>query len=283
MVAASAGGIEALQTLLSRLPADFPSPMLVILHVPATGGRALPRIMNRAGRLRAAAAIDGEELRPGRLYLAPPDRHLLVVGDQVRLSAGPAQYGHRPAADPLFRSAALAQGPRVIGVVLSGTLDDGAAGSAAVERHGGMVVVQDPAESPYPGMPRAALAATARAAVLKVRQIAQFLDEECHLQVELATQPPDPELERYVALLLNTPPPAGAESSFICPACGGPLRSDKLGAEPLSYECGFGHSWSPARLSVERSAPVERARSSATLRLEERWREQDDEGQGKPG
>ncbi len=190
VVAASAGGIEALQTLLSRLPADFPSPMLIILHVPATGGRALPRIMNRAGRLRAGAAVDGEELRPGRLYIAPPDRHLLVVGDEVRLSAGPPQNGHRPAADPLFRSAALAQGPRVIGVVLSGTLDDGAVGCAAVERHGGMVAIQDPAESPYAGMPRAALAVTTRAAVLKVRQIAQFLDEQCRIPVEAVTRPP---------------------------------------------------------------------------------------------
>jgi two-component system, chemotaxis family, protein-glutamate methylesterase/glutaminase len=272
VVAASAGGIEALQALLSRLPADFPSPMLIILHVPATGGRALPRIMNRAGRLRAGAAVDGEELRPGRLYIAPPDRHMLVVGDQVRLSAGPPQHGHRPAADPLFRSAALAQGPRVIGVVLSGTLDDGAVGCAAIERHGGLVAIQDPAESPYTGMPRAALAVTTRAAVLKIRQIAQFLDEQCRIPVEPVTQPADPELERYVAVLLNPPPAAGAATGLTCPDCGGPLRSDKHGAAPLSYECGFGHSWSPARLSGERSAAVERARSSATLRLEERWR-----------
>ena len=112
VVAASAGGLEPLRTLLAGLPADLPAAVLVVLHVPATGGRTLPRVLDRAGPLPAAAAVDGEPLRPGRVYVAPPDRHLLVMTAVVRTSRGPRQNGVRPAANPLFRSAALVGGPR---------------------------------------------------------------------------------------------------------------------------------------------------------------------------
>ncbi len=272
VAAASAGGVEALQALLSRLPADFPAPVLVVLHVPATGGRALPRIMDRAGQLSAVAATDGEHLQPGRVYVAPPDRHLLVIGNTVRLSHGPRQNGHRPAADPLFGSAALAAGPRVIGVVLSGTLDDGAAGSAAVERRGGTVVIQDPHESAYGGMPHAAIAMTRRPVVLTVRQIAEFLDTQTRILVAAAKQAPDPELERYVRLLLHPRPAIPAGAVITCPECGGPLRGEHEGTAAVRYWCALGHSWSPETFAEGHSAAVERALWSATLRLDERWR-----------
>ena len=178
VVAASAGGVEALLTLLPLLPADLPAAILVVLHVPAAGGTALPGILGRAGLLPAAAAEDGQPLRPGHIYVAPPDHHLLVIDAAIRLSTGPRHQGHRPAADPLFFSAALTAGPRTIAVVLSGMLDDGAAGSAAVERRGGIVLIQDPAESTYGGMPRAALAATRHAKVLRLRQMAARINEE---------------------------------------------------------------------------------------------------------
>jgi two-component system, chemotaxis family, protein-glutamate methylesterase/glutaminase len=203
VIAASAGGIQALQRLVACLPPDVPAALLVVLHVPATGGRVLPKILTRAGSLAAAAAVDGEELRPGRVYVAPPDTHLLVVDDVVRLSRGPQQNGHRPAADPLFRSAALTVGPRAIAVVLSGTLDDGALGSASIERQGGLVAIQDPSESVYDGMPRAAIAATMRPAILSVTRIAKLIDEQSRAPVAAPDVPPDPELERYVALFLN--------------------------------------------------------------------------------
>jgi two-component system chemotaxis response regulator CheB len=136
VVAASAGGVEALRGLLGHLPAAIPATLLVVLHVPAAGGKVLPRILSRAGLLPASAAADGEVPLPGHVYVAPPDRHVLLAGDRIRLSHGPRHNGHRPAADPLFISAAVADGPHTVAVVLSGTLDDGAAGAAAVERRG---------------------------------------------------------------------------------------------------------------------------------------------------
>src|SRR5215831_13581538 len=166
VVAASAGGLEPLRTMLRGLPADLPASLLVVLHIPVTGGRNLPRILDRAGPLPAAPAVDGERLRPGRVYVAPPDQHLLVIKDTVRLSRGPRQNGFRPAADPLFRSAALHAGPRITAVVLSGTLDDAALGCATVERRGGRAVVQDPEEAEYEGMPRSAIAATSHPVVI---------------------------------------------------------------------------------------------------------------------
>ena len=159
--------------MLGGLPADVPASFLVVLHIPATGGRHLPGILDRAGPLRAAHAIDGERLRPGRVYLAPPDRHLLVIKDTVRVSHGPRQNGFRPAADPLFRSAALHAGPRTTAVVLSGSLDDAALGCTTVERRGGRVIVQDPAEANYGSMPRSAIAATEHPIVTPAADLAR--------------------------------------------------------------------------------------------------------------
>ena len=248
MVAASAGGVEALQALLASSRPTFPrpcswscmSPRRAAARCPGSWtGRPVPRRCHG----------DGEQLRPGRIYVAPPDMHMLVVGNTVRLSHGPRQSGHRPAADPLFCSAALAAGPRVIAVVLSGTLDDGAAGCAVVERRGGMVAIQDPEESAYEGMPRAAIARTSRAVVLKVRQIAEFLDEQSRIQVAAAKQAPDHELERYVTLLLHPLlPTAEPETALSCPECGGALRAEHEGTPSVRYKCAFGHSWSPVQL-----------------------------------
>ncbi len=206
VVAASAGGVEALRGLLSRLPGPIPATLLVVLHVPAVGGKVLPRILGRAGLLPASAAADGEVPLPGHVYVAPPDCHLLLVEDKIRLSHGPRHNGHRPAADPLFISAALSGGPYTIAVVLSGTLDDGAAGAAAVEQRGGVVVVQDPGESAYDGMPRAAIAATRHAKVLRLPELAAFVDQESRRPASGPKIGPDPDLVRQLSVFLD---PAG--------------------------------------------------------------------------
>jgi two-component system chemotaxis response regulator CheB len=202
VMAASAGGLEPLRTLLARLPADLPASVLVVLHVPATGGRALPNILDRAGPLSAATAVNGERLKPGRVYVAPPDRHLLVADGVVRLSRGPRQNGLRPAADPLFRSAALYGGPRVIAVVLSGALDDAALGSATVERRGGRVLIQDPAEAAHESMPRSALATTEHPVVRPAARLAALIALLVREEVEMRPAHPDRELEHEVSGLL---------------------------------------------------------------------------------
>lgn len=275
VVAASAGGVEALQALLSRLPPSLPAAVLVVLHVPAAGGRALPRILARAGRLPADAATDGEEPAPGRVYVAPPDHHLLLIDGKLRLSRGPRHNGHRPAADALFVSAALSKGPQAIAVVLSGTLDDGAAGSAAVERRGGLVLVQDPAASLYEGMPRAAIAATRQARVLRLPELAAAIAQVAGEPLPDAPLQPDADLGRQISVFLgeDVPEPVPelvAYSGVTCPECGGPLR--RKDTIPVRFDCPAGHAWSPESLLAAQASGIEQALWSAVLRLEERAR-----------
>jgi two-component system chemotaxis response regulator CheB len=274
-VAASAGGLEPLRTLLAALPADLPAAVLVVLHIPATGGRALPRILDRSGALRAAAAVDGEPLRSRRVYVAPPDVHLLIVDGLVRTSRGPRQNGVRPSADPLFRSAALYGGPRTIGVVLSGTLDDGALGAATVEQLGGRVIVQDPDEAAYDSMPRCALATTQRPAVRPAGKIAELITWLACEPVEIPAEEPPADLDTEVRALLAgdpqiTPPPRDY-SGFTCPECGGPLYHAREHAAD-SYDCLVGHRWSPESLLEEQTNTVERAMWLAIRSLDERSR-----------
>jgi two-component system, chemotaxis family, protein-glutamate methylesterase/glutaminase len=157
-VVASAGGVEALTSFVSMLPAGFPAAVLVVLHIPPAGPSVLPRILTRAGKLPARHPADGEPLARGVIMVAPPDRHLALTGQHVQLLSGARERGHRPSADVLLRSAAEAFGDRAAGVVLSGTMDDGAAGLRAVSAAGGLTLVQDPEEASFPGMPLAAIA-----------------------------------------------------------------------------------------------------------------------------
>lgn len=276
VVAASAGGLQPLRAMLGRLPASLPAAVLVTLHVPATGGRSLPRILDRSGPLSADSVVDGERIRPGRIYVAPPDMHMLVVKDTVRLSRGPRQNGVRPAADPLFRSAALHAGPRVIGVVLSGTLDDASLGSATVERCGGAIVVQDPADADYASMPRNAIRATENPVAVPASRLAgelvrlagedvaeQAVDPGC-VDAELAD-----EISGLLAGTWETNTASRSHSDFTCPECGGPLyRAKEERAE--TYDCLVGHRWAPEALAERQSASVEQALWLAIRSLEER-------------
>jgi two-component system, chemotaxis family, protein-glutamate methylesterase/glutaminase len=158
VIGASAGGVEALIAVARTLPADLAAALFVALHIPAHSRSLLPRLLTRAGQLPASHAIHAEPVRSGRIYIAPPNRHLLLVPGRIALSAGPEENNHRPAVDALFRSAASCYGTRVTGVVLSGSLQDGTAGLQAIKRHGGLTVVQDPNEAIYPSMPNSALA-----------------------------------------------------------------------------------------------------------------------------
>ena len=175
-VGTSAGGVEALTKLAAALPADFPAPVLVVLHVPAFSASNLPAILDRAGPLAADHARDHEPLVAGRIYVAPPDFHLLAEPEEIRLGLGPYEHNHRPAIDALFRSVALAFGPAAIALVLTGALDDGAAGVGAVKSRGGTVVVQDPKDALYPAMPAHALAVDPSAHVAPLADLPALID-----------------------------------------------------------------------------------------------------------
>ena len=278
VVAASAGGLQPLRALLRALPADLPASVLVVLHIPATGGRTLPRILDRAGPLSADTAADGGRIRNGQVYVAPPDQHLLFIKDTVRLSHGPRQNGVRPAADPLFGSAALHAGSRVTAVVLSGALDDAALGSATVERRGGQVVVQDPADCDYDSMPRNAISVTEHPIVVPSSALAK---EVTRLAIQEQTMAPsdapepDEELAAEISGLLVGAPETNTRtrsySDLSCPECGGPLyllQSER--AE--TFDCLVGHRWSPESLFEEHSSSVERAMWLAIRSLDERAR-----------
>ena len=273
-VGASAGGVEALRALVAGLPPNYPGAVLVVLHVPRQGPSALPTILSRYGPLPAATAVEGEELRAGRIYVAPNDRHLLVLDGRVRLSRGPAENGHRPAIDPLFRSAARAFGERVIGVVLSGARDDGAAGLASIAARGGTTVVQDPDEALYPWMPRAALTHVTPDHIAPAAKLGGLIAGITAMDLpDCPDQADDSLLDAEVAISELGPTTAeqldAVPAGFGCPSCGGSLF--QLGSRPLPrYRCRIGHAWSPESLLDEQAVALEGALWMALRALEEK-------------
>lgn len=279
VVGASAGGVEALTTLVAGLPADFPAAVLVVLHVPSSGTSALPAILRRSGPLRAEHASDEQELVPGRILVAPPDHHVIVYDGRVTLSRGPRENGQRPAVDVTFRSAARVHGPRTIGVVLSGSLDDGAAGLLAISLRGGVGVVQDPSDSLHPGMPLSAIEAASPEHVLPVAKIPSLLTDLVSdtipdrgpqdtasatlMEVETAMAQMDPDTIR------EAPEAFGQPAGFSCPDCNGSLYVLREGGLER-YRCHVGHGWSPKSLLAQQSASMESALWVALRTLEEK-------------
>jgi two-component system chemotaxis response regulator CheB len=192
VIGASAGGVEALMTVIGGLPAALPAAVLVVLHVPANARSALPDILGRVGELRVVEPRTDAQLAPGRLIIAPPDRHLTIRGEVAHLSRGPRINRHRPAVDPLFQTAAREAGARVIGVVLSGVLDDGTSGMLAIRRAGGATIVQDPADALYGGMPRSVLEQMTVDRVLPASAIAGALVALAGQTVPDRTREPEP-------------------------------------------------------------------------------------------
>jgi two-component system chemotaxis response regulator CheB len=274
VVGASAGGVEALKELVSRLPEDFPAAIFVVLHVAAATPSALPAILSRAGPLHAAVPEDGEPIVPRHIYVAPPDRHLLLQGDVVRVTLGPAENGHRPAVDPLFRSAARAAGPRVAAIVLSGVLDDGSAGLVAVKAAGGLAIVQDPAEALHAGMPTHAMDAVAVDHVLPVAEIALLLDRLAREPPPLPSGPAgSAPLDEQDVLLLGELPGerlAGTSSSLSCPDCEGVLWQTDRGARRLADRARErGHRVSSTRFELQASKAAQRAEAIRSVLLGE--------------
>ncbi|GLY16001.1 chemotaxis protein CheB [Kineosporia sp. NBRC 101677] len=276
VVGASAGGVEAITKLLSPLPADLPACVLVVLHTPPSGVNALATILDRVTALRVVAAQGETPLARGTVIVARPDHHLLVVDDRAILTRGPRENGHRPAVDVLFRSAARALGPRVIGVVLSGALDDGSAGLVSVRNEGGVAVVQDPRDASQPSMPRSAIAAVTPDVVLPVADLPAALMELIGVEVPQSVPGPDHHLLEQEIAVSRMDPEAidahqrpGVAAGLSCPDCHGPLfEIDENGY--LRYRCRVGHAWSVQSLLAQTDAALEGALWMALRTLEEK-------------
>ena len=276
VVGASAGGVEALLQLLRTLPAHFPATVLVVLHLPAGARSVLPEILDRVCALPVGQAVDGARLEPGTVRVAVADRHLLVSDDHLVLSRGPRENGHRPAVDVLFRSAARSAGRRVVAVVLSGALDDGAAGMIAVRTRGGVGIAQDPADAMYPSMPRHAAEAGGAEHVVPVEKMGALLGELLSEDISGVEQPPPSELMDTETAMANLDPDSldgddrpGVPSGYGCPSCHGALFAISEGGMER-FRCRVGHAWSPHALAAEQSQALEGALWMALRGLEER-------------
>jgi two-component system, chemotaxis family, protein-glutamate methylesterase/glutaminase len=250
-IGGSAGAIEALAELLSRLPRDFGASVLVTLHVGMTGASVLPSILDRVGSLHAVSPADGESLVRGVVYVAPRGRHLVVQEGRIRLGEGPTEHGVRPAIDPMFRSAAREFGPRAIGVVLSGMLDDGTAGLGEIRAQGGWALVQQPSEASFPNMPQSAIGNVDVDEVLPIAELAERIDQ----LVRSPRWRPNPTETPPVAAAssrvgeLDGAEPAGMRTEITCPECGGVLWED-IKQRLTIYRCQAGHAFSADSLLV---------------------------------
>jgi two-component system, chemotaxis family, protein-glutamate methylesterase/glutaminase len=252
VIGASAGGIEALRTLMRELPQNLQAAVFVVVHI---GHRAsvLPLILSDAGVLPAIHPEDGQTIEQGMIYVAPPDQHLLIEDGHVHLSNGPKENRTRPAINPLFRSAALAYGPRVAGVILTGLLDDGVSGLWEIKRRGGIAIVQDPQEAAYPSMPYNAIEHVAVDHILRLAEMPLVLARlsgsdarASDAQETMSTQ----------------------VSDITCPECRGTLWEERRGSL-IDYTCRVGHAYSMLGMADHHKDAQEKALWAAAVALEE--------------
>ncbi|GAB4038845.1 chemotaxis protein CheB [Spirosoma gilvum] len=277
VVGASAGGVYALRELVSALPSDFQGALFVVLHVSPHSPSHLPDILTMAGLLPAIHPIDGEVIQPGHIYVAPPDHHLLVEYNQVMVKKGPKENRFRPSIDALFRSAAYTYGPRVIGIILTGMLDDGTSGMWSIKRLGGTCIIQEPAEAMYSSMPENVLNFVDVDYCLPVSEMAPLLSR---LVTESVADKPEllPEEETRMETEVNI---AAQDSAFdlgvldlgeltplTCPECNGTLISIKEG-KLVRYRCHTGHAFTASSLLSETTKVVEESFWKAVRSLEE--------------
>jgi two-component system chemotaxis response regulator CheB len=272
-IGGSAGGIEALAELAAALPANLPACVLVTIHVGGNARSSLPRILSREGPLPAVHARHGEPLLPGRIYVAPPDFHLLAGSGVARLSSGPRVNRHRPAVDVMFASAARWAGPRVVAVVLSGVLDDGAVGAALVARAGGRIVVQDPVDAVFASMPRSALAAVPGATTARTTRLGTVIDELLREQRK-NDRDDDGGQEMHETSMADSSDPAFLTADearltrLSCPECSGGLAEIDLGGIRY-YRCHVGHQYAPRSLEAAQREAAESKLWAAAAALEE--------------
>jgi len=287
VIGASAGGVEAISKLVAGLPANLPAAVCVVVHLRPYSDSHLARVLERAGPLPVVPAKHDLPLERGTIYVAVPDMHMLVQRTDgapvIRLVRGPRENRSRPAVDPLFRSAALAYGPRVIGVILSGALDDGTAGLWTVKDRGGIAVVQDPSDAAVPSMPASAMAEVEVDHVVPADRLGPLLGRLAHepaprppSEAELARHgEPTDQLDRELGIIAvdddyhQSEQRYGEPSRFSCPECGGVLW-DVSGEGPVRFRCEVGHAHSAASLAESQTESVEVAMWAALRALEDK-------------
>lgn len=274
VIGASAGGVGSLQRVVEHIQPDFPAAILIALHLPEGIRSMLPQILERAGNLPAGQARDGDPIEPGRIYVAPAGFHLTVVRGRMVVTRGAREHGHRPAIDPLFRSAAVAFGRRAVGVILSGSLHDGTVGLREIKRAGGLAIVQDPNDTEWPSMPLSALHHVNIDHIAPASQIGMLLQELAMMPSKSAASMPDrhenvakDEL-RELTMHEGERDHPGDPSPYSCPECGGVLW-ELRDTELIRFRCRVGHAYTSETLTTEQALTVEHALWSALRALEE--------------
>ncbi len=278
VIGASAGGVQALAKLVEDLPGDLPAAVFIVLHIPADAPSLLPEILGRNSLLPVAHAKNNEPIQQGRVYVAPPDHHLLIENQHMRLVHGPKENLHRPSIDALFRSAARWTGPRTVGVVLTGARDDGTAGMRAIKLRGGITIVQDPAEAPFPSMPRSVMQQIRVDYSIPLSGIAPLLNELSRQTAEEERRysvPENVEIEARIAQqdmegdeLIQSVEKLGKISRLTCPDCHGALWEIN-DPDLLRFRCHVGHAYSAESLNDGQDQMLEVALWSAVRALEE--------------
>lgn len=270
---ASAGGVEALTEFVAGLPSDLPYAILVVLHMPPGAPSVLAKIIDRHSPLPALSAVDDAPLQAGHIYVGVPDRHLLVSDHRIVLSEGPTENGHRPAINALFRSAAINFGPHAVGVLMSGVLDDGVLGSAAIRSRGGETVAQHPDDAIFSTMPLNAIRAGVIDHQISAAKAGALLAELADRTIEEREMEPDTgmELENRIAMAgrfstsFDTEA-LGPPSGYSCPDCNGALMT----LCDTNFRCHVGHAWTPESLLKARDDEVENALWIALRSLQEK-------------
>jgi two-component system, chemotaxis family, protein-glutamate methylesterase/glutaminase len=274
VIGASAGGVGSLQRVVEHIQPDFPAAILIALHLPDGVRSMLPQILERAGNLPAGQARDGDRIEPGRIYVAPGGFHLTVMRGRVSVTRGAREHGHRPAIDPLFRSAAVAYGRRAVGVILSGSLHDGTVGLREIKRAGGVAIVQDPSDTEWPSMPLSALHHVAVDHTVPAAQIGTLLQQLVMTMPRSAANMSDRDENilkdelRELTMHQDERDHPGEPSPYSCPECGGVLWELRDG-ELLRFRCRVGHAYTSETLTTEQALTVEHALWSALRALEE--------------
>jgi two-component system chemotaxis response regulator CheB len=272
-VGASAGGLPALQELVKRLPKDFPAPVAVVLHMLNSGRRVVPELLSKAGPLPAAFCQDGEVLQPGKIYVCPPDYHLLIEQGRAHLRRGPIENNARPAIDPLFRSAAVDARAGAVAVVLSGTMSDGVSGLGAIKRCGGTTVVQDPADAKFPELPQNAVSHAPVDHVVPVVRMPELLLKLVQAPIPSGGEiPSDLRMEVRIAAQdlvgIEVTERLGERSVYTCPECNGALWEMQDG-DLTRYRCHIGHTYTEDSLVFQQVHELDRALGGALRGIDE--------------